>query len=330
MTRAILGAVARASGRDLRSFGSLTVNNFSLFVALMIYGATQSGVAPKSSYPFLLLLGFLLLFPLSGDPLAKIPANRLAFWPLEWRDRAVLRMAILALSPVVWFTLFLLFRAAPSLALFFGALAVGMQAALAASRRVLPPEPWVPPLPVLVRKDLRQMLTMLDPYLALIVSAGGTIYRFAAPAPDPTARPVFAILVGLALSTYAQCLFSLDSASGLTRYGLLPLPAWRILLAKDAAWLALLAVLVLPLDAGTGLTYGVTVLAIGHWPSVRGRLPLKRWRFAGGRVFWGCAQVVTGTALAMAEHQHGALFLLAGCAGLGISLAARNRIMTAR
>lgn len=333
MIPAVLRALGKAVRRDLGTFGSLTVNNFSLFVALMIYGATQSGVEPKSSYPFLLLLGFLLLFPMSSDPLAKAPPARLALWPLAPRQRLVLRLASLLLSPVAWLTLFLLFKFAASLALLFLVMAVAIQALLTFSRHCFPPVPWVPPLPGreggLVRNNLRQMLTVLDPYLALALSAGGSAYRFAMRAPDAAAFPIFAILVGLALSTYAQCLFSLDSASGITRYRLMPLPPWRILMAKDAAFLAILLVLVLPLDAGVGLTFGTIALAVGHWPSVRKRLPLRRWRFAGGRVKYGAAQVVAGTTLAMAEKQFGAVFLLVALVCLALSYLATGRAFEA-
>ena len=157
------------------------------------------------------------------------------------------------------------------------------------------------------------MLTVLDPY------------RFAGQAPDVEAFPIFAILVGLALSTYAQCLFSLDSASGITRYHLMPLRPWRVLMAKDAAFLGILLVLVLPLDAGVGLTFGMIALAIGHWPSVRKRLPLRRWRFAGGHVKYGAAQVVAGTTLAMAEKQFGAVFLAVALVCLAISYVPAGR-----
>jgi hypothetical protein len=57
---AILRALSRAIRRDLGTFGSIKVNNFFLFVALLIAGALNSGLAPKSAYPFLLLLGLLL------------------------------------------------------------------------------------------------------------------------------------------------------------------------------------------------------------------------------------------------------------------------------
>lgn len=188
----------------------------------------------------------------------------------------------LFLSPVLWLNLFLLLKTAPTLALFFLALAVAMQSAISFS----PPVPWVPPFPTLIRMNLRQMLSVLDPYLALIIAIAGSIYRFATPKPDPGAFPILAILVALALSTYAQCLFSMDSP---TRYSLLPLPGWRILLSKDAAFLLMLFILVLPLSPQAGLTFGLTSLAIGHWPSVSSRLALKRWHFTGGRIKSTCA-----------------------------------------
>ena len=317
MILAILRALSRAVRRDLGTFGSLTVNNFALFVALMIYGNAVSGTEPKSAYPFLLLLGFLLLFPLSSDPLAKIPHHRLALWPLHPGQRLVLRLTSLALSPVAWLTVALLFKAAPSLALLFLALSVGVH--------LLPsPVLYVPPLPGrgggLVRKNLRQMLSVLDTYLALLLTLGGTVYRFAAQRPDPSAFPMLALLVAMALSTYAQCLFSLDSQPGLTRYRLLPLPGWRILLAKDIAFLGLLLVLTVPLDAVAGITFGLAALAIGHWPSVTSRLPLKRWRFTGGRVKYGVAQVVCGTALVSVPRQYGFLCLLVASAAYLCSL----------
>ena len=70
---AILKAIGRAIRRDLGTFGQLKTNNFFLFIALMIYSAAQSGVAPSSAYPLLLLLFLVMLFPLSSDPLDKVP-----------------------------------------------------------------------------------------------------------------------------------------------------------------------------------------------------------------------------------------------------------------
>ena len=90
---AILNALRRAVARDLGTFGSLKLNNFFLFIALLIWGALESGVEPKSAEPLLLLLFLVLLVPLSSDPLQKIPPVRLSVWPLGAGQRLVLRLA---------------------------------------------------------------------------------------------------------------------------------------------------------------------------------------------------------------------------------------------
>ena len=107
----------------------------------------------------------------------------------------------------------------------------------------------------------------------------------------------------LALSTQTQCLFSLDGAPGAERSRLLPLPGWQVIAAKDAAWLSLVFLLTLPLDAVAGLTFGLWVLAIGHSPSLRGRISVERWRFAGGELRWGLFQCLPGIALASAARR---------------------------
>jgi hypothetical protein len=116
---AILKALSRAAAGDLATFEAVKVNNFFLFVALLIYGALESGMRPSSAEPFLLFLGFLLLFPLSSDPLDRIPPHRLASWPLARGQRFALRLASLGLSPVLWLTVAIMLLAAPPLALFF-------------------------------------------------------------------------------------------------------------------------------------------------------------------------------------------------------------------
>ncbi len=80
---AILRALGRIMRRDLGSFAALKVNNFFLFVLFLAYGNLLYHLPPYSAYPFLLLVGFLLLFPMSSDPLTKIPPARLGLWPLD-------------------------------------------------------------------------------------------------------------------------------------------------------------------------------------------------------------------------------------------------------
>jgi hypothetical protein len=130
-------------------------------------------------------------------------------------------------------------------------------------------------------------------------------------------------LIALALSTYAQCQFGLDSGSAMTRYRLLPLPLWQIVLAKDIAYLTILIVLVAPLSVAAGLTSGLVALAIGRYSSLHRRSLQYRWRFTGGRVIVGVPQAILGFGLGFAAEQVSAVFLgiaaTAYCVSLGIN-----------
>jgi hypothetical protein len=173
----------------------------------------------------------------------------------------------------------------------------------------------------MIRNNVRQILSLLDPYVAVLLCVGGTAYRFLSPQADRAAFTVLALLEALALSTYAQSLFGLDFGSAMTRYRLLPLRGWEILLAKDLAFLGILLVLVLPLSPGPGVTFGLVALAIGHHSSVFMRLPQRRWRFAGGRLLpVGLLQGIGGMALGFAEHQRGAVILVVTAVGFVVSL----------
>jgi hypothetical protein len=321
---AILQSLSRVMRRDLGSFAALTVNNFFLFVLFLIYSNVIYHLQPHSAYPFLLMLGFLLLFPMSSDPLAKIPPARFGLWPLASSQRAGLRLATVALSPVFWIALILLALTARSLALAFIALAIAMQAAMAAAvsprwngrLRLRCPGRLGP----LITAAIRQMLGLLDTYVALLLAIAGCAYRFFFHALDPAAYPIFALLVALALSTYAQCLFGLDSGSALTRYRLLPLPFWRIVLAKDIAYLAILFVLTGPLSLAAGLTSGLTALMIGRYSSVHRRNPQYRWRFTGGRVMVGVPQIVLGFGFGFAADRVSPAFLGVAAAAYCASL----------
>ena len=299
--------------RELGTFASIRVNNFFLFVALIVYGSVISGMPPKAAELFMVLLCLLLLLPMSSDPLALIPPARLASWPLRRWQKVALRVASLAFSPVFWVAVTILLKTASSVVtLAFLAVAVLAQMLALLSprvsiRRAIPRFPGR--LGALVRNNLRQMLSVLDFYLALLLSAGGTAYRLLSRHTDPAAFPILAFLVALALSTYAQSLFGLDRGGGVTRYRLLPLRGWEILLAKDIAYLAVLLLLVLPFSPVAGFTFGMAALAIGHHTSVYARLPQQRWRFTGGRVMVGALQVVAGAILGFAAEQHGGAVL---------------------
>jgi len=128
------------------------------------------------------------------------------------------------------------------------------------------------------------------------------------------------LLVALALSTCAQSLFGLDGDAGVTRYHLLPVRGWEILLAKDMAFLAILFVLLLPLDVWPGMTFGLVALAFGHHSSVLLELPQQRWRFASGQLPFGAMQTAAGMAVGFVEHQQGWWVLALAAMGYAASV----------
>ncbi len=208
---AILKALGRALGRDQKSIASLTGNHFFIVSALVLQDAGGF---------IYLIMGLVILFPLSTDPMRKIPASRMSLWPIERRERWVLRAVSPWINPVTW--------AIAALAVWTarGKVTVGLWALVAgvvASGFVLSSLPiaWnfgtflrVPnfpgPLNQLVRKNLRAMFSTLDFYCALLLSASVLGFRLALPALPRDAFPVITILVVAGLSSYAQCLFGLD------------------------------------------------------------------------------------------------------------------------
>jgi hypothetical protein len=250
-----------------------------------------------------------------------------------------LRFASLALSPVTWVGVLILLRTArPLMALAFFALAAGVQSTAALGRYAARRDPhwnllrYIPQFPGrlggLVRKNIREMLSLLDPYAALLLSIGGGAYRLFGAHPDPEGFAITGLLVALTMSTYAQSLFGLElgSGSGMTRYRLLPLGGWEILLAKDIAFLAVLFVLLLPLDPGPGLTFGMVALALGHHSSVLLELPQQRWRFTGGRLLpVGALQALGGMALGFVEYERGFVVLVLAVVGYLASLSYYGR-----
>jgi len=262
---------------------------------------------------------------------------RMALWPLGWRERTVLRVVSMLFSPILWLTvLLLLLRATVSLAAVFVGAAVAIQVVGAATGRT-----WhvvrairVPRFPGgwggLVTANVRQMLTVLDPYLALILALGGTLWRLLDRRADPDAFPVLSLLVAVALSTYAQCLFGLDSAAAMARYRLLPLRGWRILLAKDAAFLLVLLFLVLPLSPAHGVAFGLAALAVGRYPALCRPLPQHRWRLTSGRVLYAVPQGVVGCMLGFQATNYGGAPLGAAAAIYLVSLYLGGRVWDRR
>jgi predicted permease len=327
----ILIALARAVWREVRSLSSFTGNNLFLFVLLVMYQQWQSGLL------FLMLFAVLLLGPLSGDPLQKIPADRLALWPLTLRRRLALRFGSLALSPILWISLPFLFAAGGLLiATLVIAAALLIQLTIGVWNYLTSGKPrwravWrVPELPGrrggLIRKDLRQILSILDSYAALLLALSAMSYRWFSNHPDPDASMIMALVVVIALSTYAQNLFSLDFPSGIARYRLLPLRGREILMSKAISFLAIVAVLVVPLAPLAGFAAGLTALAVGQPASVLKMQPGMRWRFCSGTMSVAFVQVFLLAAVGVATARSSAWYLALALAGFLVSLWRSGRI----
>jgi hypothetical protein len=168
------------------------------------------------------------------------------------------------------------------------------------------------PLDQLIRKNLREMLSTLDFYCGLLLSAGALIFRIKGTLPPDAFFPL-TMLVTLTLSSYAQTLFGLDGNGGLTRYRLLPLPGWQILAAKDAAFLIVNLALCLPVAPLAGLAAALVALTIGHDASVNQRREQTRWRFTTGVSFGSGIIQVLLMALMAAATVHVSPFMLAPC-----------------
>jgi hypothetical protein len=160
------------------------------------------------------------------------------------------------------------------------------------------------------------MLSTLDFYCALLLSVATAAYRWFGPPLPSEAFLAMTLLVLVALSSYAQCMFGLDGDGGWSRYRLLPVRGWRILAAKDAAFLLVVAVLVAPLAPLAGMGAAFVALAMGRRPSVEDPRPQTRWRFsAGASPVYGIGQVVAMAVAASSIFSYSAL-ILAPCAAL--------------
>ena len=315
--RPILRAVGAAGKRERKTFQSVATNHF--FVTCVLIGG-------GGGFLFL-LVALAVLFPLSADPLRKIPSDRLDLWPLDRKERRLLRFLTPWLNPVTWGLAALAVWAlghAESLSL------LGLALALFAIGFFVPApsgEPgflrWIPApggaFAQLVRKSLREMMLTLDFYLALMLSASVLAYRVFMPSFPDEGRMVMTILLVLSLSSYAQCLFGLESKGGLTRYRLMPVPGWQVLAAKDAAFLLMILIVSLPAAPVAALAGGFAALALGHEPSVTEAREQVRWRFSSGASLQkGAIQVLAIAGACVTAYRITPLILipcLLACAG---------------
>ncbi len=291
--RTVLRTVSIAFWREQKSLGSIASNNSFLVIAFLLR---------KAGSFLYLLAGLVLLFPLSADPLRTIPRDRLALWPLSGRERTWLRLVSPLLNPLTWLVL------GAAVWALRGRVTAGLFLALAAAFLVGFLLPSVAPdtrdntlrrvphfpgrLNQLIRKNIREILQTLDFYCALALSLAGGLYRFLAHDVPAEALLGLTILIVLILSSLAQCLFGLEGETHFTRYRLLPVKFWELLLAKGMAWLLLVVVLTLPFAPLAGLAGGLAALAVGQYASVTEERQQTRWRFStGGSIGNGIVQI---------------------------------------
>lgn len=278
---ATLKALSRVEARTQKSLWSLTGNNFVIVSALIMQDA---GVF------IYLLLGLVILFPLAADPLRKIPASRLNALPLTKREHWLLRIGSIWLNPMAWVIGLL------AIWTMKGRVTIGLWSVIAALALAGFAVSWLPavsgvclfrqipalpvPLNQLIRKNARELLTTLDFYCALLLSLSVLAFRLTTKTLPNEALVILSVLIVIALSTYSQCLFGLDGKAGISRYRLLPLGGWQVLIAKDVVVISFLILLTLPTDSLAGLGAALIALAIGHHKSVRDPQRQMRWRFS--------------------------------------------------
>jgi hypothetical protein len=278
-----------------------------------------------------LIMGLVVLFPLSTDPLRKIPPSRLALWPLDRRDRWILRLASPWINPLTWgLAALAVWGAGRTVSVGLWALIAGVFAGtflisampLPSGNGMFRRVPQFPgSLNQLVRKNMREILATLDFYTALILSLAVLAYRIFGPALPPEAFMAMTVIVVGAMSSYAQCLFGLDGEGGLSRYRLLPVRGWQLLLAKDVAFLSVVIPLTLPLALLPGIGAALVALAVGHAPAVEHPRPQTRWRFStGGALGNGVIQLIALAMTASGIYLTSVWFLAAAVAAWAVSL----------
>lgn len=321
----ILRAVARAARRGSKSLLAVRGNN------LLYAGFAMLLLADSEAFGFFLVLIVIVLFlPLSSDPLALVPRERLNLWPLTARERFILRLLSPLLNPLLW----LILAAMIWRGIGWGPWAVvaGVFACGFVGSSFSLPNIWVPRIPAgvltqIVRKDLRQLLTALDFYCALLIASLMLYFRLAGELPADAFTPLTALLV-IAMSTMPLTLFGLDGKSGMERYSLWSLPGWSILLAKAIAYLLLVLLVTLPLSPVAGLAGGFVALAVGQYASLRHAVPQSRWRFraASSRAYsktafaYSVVEMLLAIAACVVVAQFGALWLALCVAIYALSL----------
>ncbi len=320
---AILRALWWAIRRDQKSVFSFTGNSFFIVSVVVMMDA---GIF------IYLLVALVAIIPLSTDPSQKIPGSRLGCWPLNRVELWILRMASPWVNPMTWVLASLAIavvagKVTIGLWLFIAAIVVGGLVVSSIPKtfehtvlRRVPGFPGI--LNQLIRKDLRQALSILDVYLAGLLSGFTAVVRLSGIDLPSQGLMILTALVVLALSSYTLSLFGLDALAGLSRYRLLPLQGWQSLVSKDLSVLLVSLPLLVPLQAAPGIGAILVALAIGHRSSVRTARMQSPWRFSQGTSFLPlglihAVGIVSATAMI---SYHGPLLLAPCIAGWGWSI----------
>jgi hypothetical protein len=330
----VLRLLALLTKRDLKGIASVGLNNLVFCAVFLVQGSVPQRIF-LALLPVQILLLVPLLFAMSADALSRIPRERMSLWPLSGMQRFGIGTASLALSPAFWlFSTAIFLMGGLTWGLCFLMLAVGIQVLVWFAFLLLRGQPqkvmgWVPRFPGqlggIVQVELRHILTTLDFYAALMLCITGSCYRFFANVPQVEAYPILALLIGVSLSTYAQRTFALDGAGGRVRYRLLPLRGWQLLAAKDAAYLLVGGLLVLPLGLLPGMTFHFLALAVGRYPALRLGVPQRAWRFMSGDVRFGVVQILLGVIAGLGCARVSSLFLVAAVGVYAVSVSVGGR-----
>ncbi len=280
----------------------------------------------------LTLIAIVLFLPSSSDPMTAVPRDRIELWPLKKWELRTLRLVSPLLNPMTWLLLG---------ALAWKRIAWGLWAALAVaflggflSSHMRIPDPPVPHLPAgrftyLLRKDLRQMVTSLDVYCALILAIPAAFLRLTGQLPAEAHAPLTGLIV-LILSTIPLTLFGLDG-DGLTRYRLMPGPGVTPVASKGLAYVLITLIVTLPLSPAAGMAGALMALAPGQWISVRQPKRQSRWAFRSSAPFaYSLAQMLCAIGGFAAVAQLGPLLLIPCALLYAVSLTAAGRLLTAR
>jgi len=311
-----LSLLRRLSLKELGSISSVRFNNFLFCIVLIV---SASGGTRKMSFWSTLFFQIVLLAPLlvtfSVDTQHRLPAERVATWPLTNRQKLLLSSVSFAFNPVFIVLFFgYLFWMGLAIASIFVLLALIVHIAVYAVSRLpirsrthasLSTSRESFRLGGIAQEMWRGLRGTLDFWVALLIAVIATLYRLFARTPEPEAFPMLSLFVGIAVSTVAQRMLRLDGGRALLRYRLLPLAGWKLLVTQDMTFLFPLAVMVSLLSLRTGVAVGLVAIAVGRYPSLTQRANQRRWRFVGGDLRFGLAQLLLGGAAGIGAARAG-------------------------